>query len=722
MSAAAAGRLLVPGRTCWDLARAHGFAAVQDGHYYRRFRDAVLAAERSIFILGWDITGVVDLAPEAAAADGAPTRLDRLIAFVARRRPALRCYILTWDYGLLYTLERDPLSRWRFGWRMPRNVRFGFDDRHPVGACHHQKIVVIDDTLAFCGGMDLTSHRWDMPAHRLHEPARVTPLGVAYHPYHEVQAMVDGPVAARLGSLVRDRWRALGADRLPPIAAPARQLWPTDLAPDLTDVDVAIARTVPGTADTPPIRERESLFLEAIARAARTIYIENQYFTSMTIAEALARRLAEPTGPEVVMVLPRRGDGWLERHTIEVFRETALRHVNAANLHDRLHVGFPMASRAHDVSTFVHSKVMIVDDVFVRIGSANLSERSLGVDTECDLAVDAGADARARAGIRGTRDRLLGEHLGLPADEVAAAVARQGSLRAVIAARSDADRALIRIDLPATPTSALPDAVRAAVDPDEPVAFGATVERLVPPLNPALGPRPMRIWLAPATVLLGAIVIATLWSESFGRTELRGLGQAIHAIRAMPSAEWIGLGVFLVAGVAMVPLEILVVAAGAVLGGWRGAMVAVAGSLAAAAIGYGAGRQIGPARIGRWMTRRSYRSGRQLGADGVAGVAVLHLAAGASAGAVHLLCGAARVPLATYLAGTTLGFGPVAVALSGFGAQLGRTLLAPTTLNAAITVATGLLLAVLAFGLRTFLLIRQFAPSLARHRARAEFG
>jgi phosphatidylserine/phosphatidylglycerophosphate/cardiolipin synthase-like enzyme len=149
MSVAMAGRILVPGRTCWGLARAHGFAALQDGHYYRRFRDAVLAAERSIFILGWDITGVVDLAPDATAADGAPTRLDRLIAFVARRRPALRCYILTWDYGLLYTLERDPLSRWRFGWRMPRNVRFGFDDRHPVGACHHQKIVVIDDTLAF---------------------------------------------------------------------------------------------------------------------------------------------------------------------------------------------------------------------------------------------------------------------------------------------------------------------------------------------------------------------------------------------------------------------------------------------------------------------------------------------------------------------------------------------------------------------------------------------
>ena len=100
---------------------------------------------------------------------------------------------------------------------MPRGVRFGFDDHHPVGASHHQKIVVVDDQLAFCGGIDLTGHRWDTSAHRPDEPARKTPLGKAYGPYHEVQAMVTGPAAASLGVLARDRWRALGAERMPSV-------------------------------------------------------------------------------------------------------------------------------------------------------------------------------------------------------------------------------------------------------------------------------------------------------------------------------------------------------------------------------------------------------------------------------------------------------------------------------------------------------------------------
>ena len=87
----------------------------------------------------------------------------------------------------------------------------GFDDHHPIGGCHHQKVVVVDDQLAFCGGIDLTGHRWDTSAHRPEEPARTTPLGVAYGPYHEVHAMVTGPAATSLGELARDRWRALGA-------------------------------------------------------------------------------------------------------------------------------------------------------------------------------------------------------------------------------------------------------------------------------------------------------------------------------------------------------------------------------------------------------------------------------------------------------------------------------------------------------------------------------
>ena len=126
--------ILQPGRNCWRLDRADRFSSIQDAaDCFRLVRQALLAARDTVFILGWDTTAIVDLVPEGPT-DGAPTRLDRLLRHIATRRPRLRCYILTWDYGSLYTLERDPFTRWRLGWGMPGNVRFGFDDRHPIDA------------------------------------------------------------------------------------------------------------------------------------------------------------------------------------------------------------------------------------------------------------------------------------------------------------------------------------------------------------------------------------------------------------------------------------------------------------------------------------------------------------------------------------------------------------------------------------------------------------
>ena len=81
------------------------------------------------------------------------------------------------------------------------------------------------------------------------------------------------------------------------------------------------------------------------------------------------------------------------------FRDDVFRQLIAADTHKRLRLVYPAASRAQHVPTFVHSKVMIVDDELVRIGSANFSRRSMGVDTECDLAVEAtrARPTRARA-------------------------------------------------------------------------------------------------------------------------------------------------------------------------------------------------------------------------------------------------------------------------------------------------------------------------------------
>ena len=133
--------IIQPGRNCWR-ARSRGPLLLHPG-CAQTISDwcgrRCSTRTTSVFILGWDIASTIDLVPgleRRRRADAA----RRAVAFISKRRPQLRVYILIWDYGSLYTLEREPLTRWRLRWRMPRRVRFGFDDHHPVGASHHQKI------------------------------------------------------------------------------------------------------------------------------------------------------------------------------------------------------------------------------------------------------------------------------------------------------------------------------------------------------------------------------------------------------------------------------------------------------------------------------------------------------------------------------------------------------------------------------------------------------
>jgi uncharacterized membrane protein YdjX (TVP38/TMEM64 family) len=176
------------------------------------------------------------------------------------------------------------------------------------------------------------------------------------------------------------------------------------------------------------------------------------------------------------------------------------------------------------------------------------------------------------------------------------------------------------------------------------------------------------------------------------------------------------------AGLLLVPLELLTIAAAVAFGALSGGLVAAIGSLALAIIGYVAGRAIGASGVAQWVSRRSYRSVRQLGARDVIGVLVLRLSSVASTGAVHLLCGAGRVPFAAYMAGTIVGMVPAIVALSALGGVFRDALLGPSMSNALTTIGVAVLLIVLASAIRTLLLIRQFAPSFAMHRNRAEFG
>ena len=430
--------LLTPGITCWRTARADRMAVLMDSAaYFAAIKAAMLGARRSIHLLGWAFDPATRLTPDE---EGEGVAAGPFLRDLALARPELDVRVLIWKSALPIAASQHffPHRARRCFEGTP--VHFRLDASVPLGACHHQKVLVIDDALAFCGGGDIGADRWDSQAHKDDEPRRTMPWGERHGPRHEVMAMVDGPAARLLGELVRERWRrACGeAPPKPAAAKPDRDPWLDFVTPEFEARDIALARTEPDWRDRPEVCEIERLHMASIAAAQRLIYLENQYLTSPLVAEALARRLAEPDGPEVVIVSTAVAPSWFDRMTMDRTRSRVLERLKAADRHGRFRAFCPHTRQGRPI--IVHSKVTIIDDRLLRIGSANLNNRSMGFDTECDLVVDAGgeaADAGARAEVARVRARLIGHFLGRQGEDFAAAYAELGGAGKAIDALDD---------------------------------------------------------------------------------------------------------------------------------------------------------------------------------------------------------------------------------------------------------------------------------------------
>jgi len=317
-----------------------------------------------------------------------------------------------------------------------KRMHFAIDGAHPTGSVHHQKIAVIDDAVAFCGGVDLTVGRWDTPAHEHDSRSRRT-FGRSYAPRHEVAAAVDGAAARALGEQARDRWRTATDQSLAPVNA-KHATWPSKLEPTLRNVDVGIARTLPDPDRRREVREVEALNLAGIAAARHTIYLENQYLAARRLVDALAARLREDDGPEIVIVLPRRGKNRIERETMDGARHLLIQVLWAADEHRRLGIYWPVTDGGAPI--YVHSKVLVVDDRLLRVGSSNLNNRSMGFDSECDVAIEAYPNSSEHDDVRrqvtSVRHQLVSEHLGASVGEFEDAMLRCRSfLKAIDALR-----------------------------------------------------------------------------------------------------------------------------------------------------------------------------------------------------------------------------------------------------------------------------------------------
>lgn len=698
---AAEPSLFETGRNCWRVERAHRAVFLIDADaYFKAFVEAARRAQRCILIVGWDFHSRARLL--CADERGRELELGAFLNDLVRRKRALNIHILVWDYPMIFGLDREWAPTYGFGWKPRRRIHFKYDDTQPIGASHHQKIVVIDDAIAFCGGIDLTCKRWDTCDHAPGDARRVV-QGTPYPPFHDVAMAVDAEAARALGDLIRERWQRATGQVLSPAHVRGADPWPPSYEPSMQhDLKVAISRTAPQSESVAGVREIEAMYLDLIAAARRSIYIENQYFTADKIGAALAARLAEAEGPEIIVVLRQLSHGWLEELTMQTLRTRLIEKLRAADRYGRLRVFYPYVAGLEEGTCIdVHAKMMIVDDAFVHIGSANLANRSMGLDTECDLTIAAEGRSDIAHAIETLRSTLLAEHLGCEPEQVRAAVREYGSLRAAIEALRRPERTLEPLtDLAQVPETVLNMA--SVADPEKPVAL-SDLTRLFSGDLPAEHGGPA--WTRLVTIVAVLVALAAFW-------QLAPLAQLVETKRIAHLASEFGAKwwapiltvlAYTPAAVTLFPRPLITLFAVLAFGPWLGFVYAMLGIELAAWLTYVAGTRLDRHAVRRVAGAKLNDILQVLRRRGLLAITALRLVPLAPFAIEGVVAGTVRVKLRHFMLGTALGILPGTLASTVFGDQLQAAMVDPHAVNYWLLGAVLLLLAVTMWGVRRWL-------------------
>jgi phosphatidylserine/phosphatidylglycerophosphate/cardiolipin synthase-like enzyme/uncharacterized membrane protein YdjX (TVP38/TMEM64 family) len=661
--------ILAPSRNVWRIERAGRFATLVDAaDFFGAVREAALQARHSILIMGWDIDSRTRLVGEGGEPDDSfPAELGPFLGALVQRRPGLTVRLLLWDYSLLYATEREPFPLVALQWKTPPGVTFSLDNEVPHGASQHQKIVVIDGCLAFSGGLDLTIRRWDTAKHEIVNAWRVDPAGKPYRPFHDVQAMVDGAAAKALCEIAEERWRRATGEGTA-IACTKQDIWPGAVTPDFHDVAVGISRTCPSMGDVNEVREVERLFLDSIDAAEESVYIENQFFTSSLVAERLAKRMRDVPQLQVLLVGPQNYESWVEARTMRNGRIRFMQTFADAGLQDRIKLLFPhVENGGRSTDTMVHSKVMVVDDKLLRIGSANINNRSMGTDTECDLTIEA-SNASERGTITDIRNRLLADHTGLTPSQIAQAFQ---STPGLISARNFSARghSLRLVDDGEPDPEEMARYIERIADPERPIP----VEAL---LTLDMNGRKARFPAASAVKLMIALVILVGLAFAWNFTplsEFLDAGNVETFMGWLASSPWAPLYViaaFVLGGLLEFPLILLIAGTAAALGPVLGFACAAAGSLASAIVTYYIGVWLGGKNLERALGPRLHRIRERVQRSGVLAVTAIRLVPIAPFTIVNMVAGASGISFSHYIIGTAFGLLPGLVMLSAVGSQI----------------------------------------------------
>jgi phosphatidylserine/phosphatidylglycerophosphate/cardiolipin synthase-like enzyme/uncharacterized membrane protein YdjX (TVP38/TMEM64 family) len=667
-----------PDHTIWRREHARRAAVLIDAApYFGAARAAMLKAKSQIFILGWDIHSRVPLVgPSGRADDGYPEPFGEFLSALARERPKLKIYVLLWDFAAFYASEREVLPVVSLQWRTPPGVSFALDDAVPFGSSQHQKLIVVDDCVAFSGGLDVTIRRWDTSDHDIDQPLRRDVYGKTYRPFHDVQAIVEGNAARALGTLARARWECATGERIAKLRGRS-DCWPEHLEADFRDIEIGIARTQPAYEDQEQVREVEALFLDMIAKAERFIYIENQYYTVLKIAQAIATRLRECPELEVVMVAPASHEAWLEARTMRNGRIRFMSTFKDSAFKGRIRLMYPRVKKGRRTTdTMVHSKVMIVDDRYLRVGSANLNNRSMGTDTECDLLIE-GHNANDRAKIAEIRNRLIADHCGSTAEEVARAFEETGSLIKVAETVSGKGHSLRPIKDGPPDKNELAVYLEEVADPEAPIGAEQFVSSL---FGGAMPQRSVPTMLKALVFGLALILAVMVWEYTPLATYVdpKEIGGALQRFATGPWAPFVVIAAFVLGGLLIFPVLVLIAATAATFGPLLGFAYAGAGTLASALVTYGIGAMIGKQTLRDMLGPKLDSVRKRVARKGVLAVAIIRMVPVAPFSIVNMLAGASEITLTQYVLGTIIGMAPGILVMSLLGHQLSQLFLHPS--------------------------------------------
>ncbi len=390
--------------------------------YYKAIFDAAAHAKQSILMAGWQFNSDVRLlrGKDCDTCD-TDTRLLPYLNYLCEKKPDLHVYILAWDFVEFLGLKREWRQSQLFGQSKTKRIKFLYDSRHAIGASHHQKMVVIDGNVAFVGGMDICNERWGDRCHNTYQNERHDSNAPCQEPFHDVQSYHTGPVAKHFVTLFKRSWMRAGGGKLsiPRVISAAACAFNPSIS--LPGGRVAICRTQSRTLFPPQrtVTEIRRLYVDAIDAAERLIYIENQYFSSKKVLTALIERMRRKDRPalQIVIVLPQMiktftedlALGYTQARMLRTLKKVALQTGHA------LGVYYSTTKGKNDVEVpkLIHSKLFLIDDRFLSVGSANLANRSMGLDTELNVAWEATEKPTFIEAVRRIRVDLLSEHVGV---------------------------------------------------------------------------------------------------------------------------------------------------------------------------------------------------------------------------------------------------------------------------------------------------------------------